>query len=245
MNSSFVLLEQSCYPEGGLKTSNDDENALELVSDQLGSSKRSDNLPHSQAIEINPFPTSSLRGVCANDSGFGLNDSFESESDEEPLLDMGFGHAASFNEFRSSLPPIQEEMEAGDHLAYTATDTDLLHLGGNGSEPCAFSYSSGSLAAGTSWIPDVSVVQDVDEELDSSPTTSVRDTDKQLEVPNGTGPVTSGQENPYDIHGNVNLACKSLLLIGNGSGSEADPEHNVKRRRLTPLARKIVLCDRI
>jgi len=36
-----------------------------------------------------------------------LNDSFESESDEEPLLDMGFGHAASFNEFRSSLPPIQ------------------------------------------------------------------------------------------------------------------------------------------
>ncbi|KAH0711827.1 hypothetical protein KY289_007786 [Solanum tuberosum] len=247
MNSSFVLLEQSCYPEGGLKTSNDDENALELVSDQLGSSKR-----------------------------LWFNDSFESESDEEPLLDMGFGHAASFNEFRSSLSPIQEEMEAGDHLAYTATDTDLLHLGGNGSEPCAFSYS-GSLAAGTSWIPYVSVVQDVDEELDSSPTTSVRDTDKQLEVPkssidclvdgdatpgellditlaqssietrdnSGTGPVTSGQENPYDIHGNVNLACKSLLLIGNGSGSEADPEHNVKRRRLTPLAQKIVLCDRI
>lgn len=40
----------------------------------------------------------------------------------------------------------------------------------------------------------------------------------------GTGPVTSGQENPYDIHGNVNLACKSLLLIGNGSGSEAEKE---------------------
>ncbi|KAH0776067.1 hypothetical protein KY290_007478 [Solanum tuberosum] len=211
MNSSFVLLEQSCYPKGGLKTSNDDENALELVSDQLGSSK-----------------------------SFGLNDSFESESDEEPLLDMGFGHAASFNEFRSSLPPIQEEMEAGDHLAYTATDTDLLHLGGNGSEPCAFSYSSGSLAAGTSWIPDVSVVQDVDEELDSSPTTSLLDitlAQSSIETRDnsGTGPVTSGQENPYDIHGNVNLACKSLLLIGNGSGSEADPEHNVKRRQLTPL----------
>ncbi|KAG5575382.1 hypothetical protein H5410_055516 [Solanum commersonii] len=287
LEKSPSCVSNSCYPEGGLKTSNDDENALELVSDQLGSSKSSDNLPRSQAIEINPFPTSSLRGICVNDSGFGLNDSFESESDEEPLLDMGFGHAASFNEFRSSLPPIQEEMEAGDHLAYTATDTDLLHLGGNGSEPCAFSYSSGSLAAGTSWIPDVSVVQDVDEELDSSPTTSVRDTEKQLEVEvvelckvdqnmssdekidrpkssidcfvdgdatrgellditlaqssietrdnSGTGPVTSGQENPYDIHGNVNLACKSLLLIGNGSGSEADPEHNVKRRRLTPL----------
>ncbi|KAK6775591.1 hypothetical protein RDI58_026592 [Solanum bulbocastanum] len=224
---------------------------------------------------------------------FGLNDSFESESDEEPLLDMGFGHAASFNEFRRSLPPIQEEMEAGDHLAYTATDTDLLHLGGNGSEPCAFSYSSGSLAAGTSLIPDVSVVQDVDEELDSSPTTSVRDTEKQLEVEvvelckvnqnmssdekidrpkssidclvdgdvtagellditlaqssietrdnSGTGPVTSSQENPYDIHGKVNLACKSLLLIGNGSGSEADPEHNVKRRRVTPLDDEEVL----
>lgn len=100
-------MSNSCYPERGLKTSNDDENALELVSDQLGSSKSSDNLPRSQAIEINPFPTSSLRGVCANDSGFCLNDSFESESDEEPLLDMGFGHAASFNEFRSSLPPIQ------------------------------------------------------------------------------------------------------------------------------------------
>ncbi|KAL3353637.1 hypothetical protein AABB24_018387 [Solanum stoloniferum] len=287
LEKSPSCVSNSCYPEGGLKTSNDDENALELVSDQLGSSKSSDNLPHSQAIEINPFPTSSLRGVCANDSGFGLNDSFESESDEEPLLDMGFGHTTSFNEFRSSLPPIQEEMEAGDHLAYTATDTDLLHLGGNGSEPCAFSYSPGSLAAGTSWIPDVSVVQDVDEELDSSPTTSVRDTEKQLEVEvvelckvdqnmssdekidrpkssidcfvdgdatrgellditlaqssietrdnSGTGPVISGQENPYDIHGNVNLACKSLLLIGNGSGSEADPEHNVKRRRLTPL----------
>ena len=133
----------------------------------------------------------------------------------------------------------------------------------------------------------MSVVQDVDEELDSSPTTSVRDTEKQLEVEvaelrkvdqnmstdekidqpkssidclvdghatpgelldmtlaqssietrdnSGTGPVTSGQENPYDIHGNVNLACKSLLLIGNGSGSEADAEHNVKRRRLTTL----------
>ncbi|KAK6790371.1 hypothetical protein RDI58_014171 [Solanum bulbocastanum] len=51
----------------------------------------------------------------------------------------------------------------------------------------------------------------------------------------GTGPVTFDQENPYDIHGNVNLACKSLLLIGSGSGSEADPQHNVKRRRLTPL----------
>ncbi|KAG5575377.1 hypothetical protein H5410_055511 [Solanum commersonii] len=271
LEKSPSCVSDSCYPKGGLKTSNDDENALELVSDQLGSSKSSDNLPRSQAIEINPFPTSSLRGICANDSGFGLNDSFESESDEEPLLDMGFGHTASFNEFRSSLPPIQEEMEAGDHLAYTATDTDLLHLGGNGSEPCAFSYSSGSLAAGTSWIPDVSVVQDVDEELDSSPTTSVRDTDKQLEVPNssidclvdgyatpgellditlaqslietrdnsGTGPVTSGQENPYDIHGNVNFACKRLLLIGNGSGSEADPEHNVKRRRLTPWLEKL------
>uniref|UniRef100_A0A3Q7JK84 Ubiquitin-like protease family profile domain-containing protein n=1 Tax=Solanum lycopersicum TaxID=4081 RepID=A0A3Q7JK84_SOLLC len=287
LEKSPSRVSNSCYPERGLKTSNDDENALELVSDQLGSSKSSDNLPRSQAIEINPFPTSSLRGVCANDSGFCLNDSFESESDEEPLLDMGFGHAASFNEFRSSLPPIQEEMEAGDHLAYTATDRDLLHLGGNGSEPCAFSYSSGSLVAGTSWIPDVSVVQDVDEQFDSSPTTSVRDTEKQLEVEvaelrkvdqnmstdekidqpkssidclvdghatpgellditlaqssiethdnSGTGPVTSGQENPYDMHGNVNLACKSLLLIGNGSGSEADAEHNVKRRRLTTL----------
>ncbi|KAK6775592.1 hypothetical protein RDI58_026593 [Solanum bulbocastanum] len=287
LEKSPSCVSNSCYPEGGLKTSNGDENALELVSDQLGSSKSSENLPRSQAIEINPFPTSSLRGVCVNDSGFGLNDSFESESDEEPLLDMGFFHAASFNEFRSSLPPIQEEMEAGDHLAYTATDTDLLHLGGNGSEPCAFSYSSGSLAAGTSLIPDVSVVQDVDEELDSSPTTSVRDMENQLEVEvvelskvdqnmssdekidlpkssidclvdgdatagellditlaqssietrdnSGTGPVTSSQENPYDSHGNGNLSCKSLLSIGNGSGSEADPEHNVKRRRITPL----------
>lgn len=170
---------------------------------------------------------------------------------------------------------------------YTATDTGLQHLGGNGSEPCAFSFSSGSLVAGTSWIPGVSVVQDVDEELDSSPTTSVRDTKNPLQVEvvelckvdrnmssdekidhpkssidclvdghatpgellditlaqcsiethdnSGTGLVTSGEENPYDIHGNVNLACKSLLLIGSGSGSEADPEHNVKRRRLTPL----------
>lgn len=100
-------MSNSCYPEGGLKTSNDDEIALELVSDQLGSSKSSDNLPRSQAIEINPFPTSSIRGVCSSASGFVLNDSFESESDEEPLLDMGFGHSASFNEFRSSLPPIQ------------------------------------------------------------------------------------------------------------------------------------------
>lgn len=100
-------MSKSCYPEGGLKTSNNDENAVELVSDQLGLSKSSDNSPRSQVIEINPFPTSSLRGVCASDSGFVLNDSFESESAEEPLLDMGFGHAASFNEFRSSLPPIQ------------------------------------------------------------------------------------------------------------------------------------------
>ncbi|KAH0676849.1 hypothetical protein KY285_024650 [Solanum tuberosum] len=38
---------------------------------------------------------------------------------------------------------------ARDHLVYTATDTGLLHLGGNGSEPCAFSYSSGSPAPGS------------------------------------------------------------------------------------------------
>ncbi|KAJ8541652.1 hypothetical protein K7X08_002468 [Anisodus acutangulus] len=282
----------SCYPEGGLKTSNDDENAVELVSEPLGSSKSSENIPCSQANEINPFPTSSLGSVCASDSGFVLNESFEPGSDEEPLLDMRFGHSASFNEFRSSLPPIQEELEAGDHLVYTATETGLQHLGGNGSEPCAFSYSSGSLVAETSWIPGVSVVQDVDEEeLDSSPTTSVHDTESPLEVEvvelckvdgdvssgekmdqlrstaadnidcsvdghatsgelldislaqcsveihdnSGTGPVTSGQENLYDIHGNGNLAFKSLLLSGSDSGSEADPQQNVKRRRLTPL----------
>ncbi|MCD7452007.1 hypothetical protein HAX54_014617, partial [Datura stramonium] len=286
LENSPSLASNSCYPEGGLKTSNDDENAVEL-SDQLGSSKSSDSLPHSQAIEINPFPTSSLRGVCASGSGFVLNESFESESDEEPLLDMRFGHSASFNVFRSSLPPIQEEVEAGDHLVYTATETGLQHLGGNGSEPCAFSYSSGSLAAGTSWIPGVSVGQDVDKELESSPTTSVHDSENPLEVEavepckvdrnmssdekidhprssidclvdghaissellditlaqcsvethdnGGTGPVTSGQENPYDIHAKGDLACKSLLLIGSGSGSEADPPQNVKRRRLTPL----------
>ncbi|KAF3644482.1 putative deacetylvindoline O-acetyltransferase-like [Capsicum annuum] len=286
LENSPSCASNSCYPEGGLKTSKDDENAVELVSNQLGSSKNSDNLPCSQAIEINPFPASSLGGVCASDSGFVLNESFESESDEQPLLDMRFGHSASFNEFRSSLPPIQEEVEAGD-LVYTATETGLQHLDGNGSEPCAFSYSSGSLAVGTSWIPGVSVVQDVHDELDSPPTTSVPDTENPLEAEvvepcqvdhnmssdekidhprssidclvdghatsgellditlaqcsvethgnSGTGPVAFGEENPYDIHGNVNLACKSLLLIGSGSGSEVDPQHNVKRRRLTPL----------
>ncbi|XP_060198215.1 probable ubiquitin-like-specific protease 2B isoform X2 [Lycium barbarum] len=291
LENSPSCVSNSFFPEGGLKTSNDDENAVELVSEQLGSSKSSDDLPHSQANEIDPFPTSSLTGVCASDSGFGLNGSFESESDE-PLLDMRFGHSASFNEFRSSLPPIQEEVEDGDHLLYTATETGLQHLGGNGSEPCALSYSSGSLAAETSWIPVVSVVQDVDgEELDSSPTTSVHDTENPLEVEvvepckvdrdkssdekidhlsstaadnidclvdghatsgellditlaqcsvethdnSGTGPFTSGQENLRDdIHGNGDLACKNLLLIGRGSGSE-DPQQNVKRRRLTPL----------
>lgn len=287
LENSPSCVSKSCYPEGGLKTSNNDENAVELVSDQLGLSKSSDNSPRSQVIEINPFPTSSVRGVCASDSGFVLNDSFESESAEEPLLDVGFGHAASFNEFRSSLPPIQEEVEAGDDLVYTANDTGLQHLGGNGSEPCAFSYSTGGLSVETSFIPGVPVVQDVDEELDSSPTTSVRNTENPLEVEvvelckvdrnmssdeklnhpklssdslvnghatpgellditlaqcsmethdnSGSGPVTSRQDNPDDIHGNVNLACKNLLLIGSGSGSEADPEHNVKRRRLTPL----------
>ncbi|CAN4119552.1 unnamed protein product [Withania somnifera] len=283
LENSPSCASNSCYREGGLKMSNDDENAVELVSNQLGSSKSTENLPRSQAIEINPFPTSSLRGVCTSDAGFVLNESFESESDEVPSLDMRFGHSASFNEFRSSLTPIQEEVEAGDHLVYTATETGLQHLGGNGSEPGAFSYSSGSLDAGTSWIPGVSVVQDVDEELDSSPTTSVCDTENPLEVefaepckvdrsmssdekidhprsridclvghttsgellditlaqcPVETHddiPVTSVQENRYDIHGNVNLACKNLLLIGSGSGSEADPQNTLKRRRLTPL----------
>ncbi|KAK4359006.1 hypothetical protein RND71_021235 [Anisodus tanguticus] len=291
LENSPSCASNSCYPEGGLKTSNDDENAVELVTEPLGSSKSSENLPHSQANEINPFSASSLGSVCASDSGFVLSESFEPGSDEEPLLDMRFGHSASFNEFRSSLPPIQEEVEAGDHLVYTATETGLQHLGGNGSEPCVFSYSSGSLVVETSWIPGVSVVQDVDEEeLDSSPTTSVHDTENPLEVEavepckvdrdlssdekidhirptaadnidcsvdghatsgellditlaqcsveihdnSGTGAVTSAQENLYDIHGNGNLACK-LLLSGGGSGSEADPQQNVKRRRLTPL----------
>lgn len=107
LENSPSCASDSCFPEGGLKTSNYDENAVELVSEQFRSSKSSDNLPCSQANEINPFPTSSLRGVCASDSGLVLNESFEPESDEESLLDMRFGHSASFNEFRSSLPPIQ------------------------------------------------------------------------------------------------------------------------------------------
>ncbi|XP_070055995.1 probable ubiquitin-like-specific protease 2B isoform X4 [Nicotiana tomentosiformis] len=290
LENSPSCASDSCYPEDGLKTSNYDENAVELVSEQFGSSKSSDNLPCSQANEINPFPTSSLRGVCASDSGLVLNESFEPESDEESLLDMRFGHSASFNEFRSSLPPIQEEVEARDHLVYTSTETGLQHLGGSGSEPCALSYSSGSLTAEASWIPGVSVVEAVDEE-DSSPTNSVHDSENPLEVEvvepcrvdqnmnsddkinhpksasvnnidclvdgeatsgellditlaqcsaethdnSDTGPVTSCQENLYDIHGNGNLACKRLLLMGSGPGSEADAQHNVKRIRLTPL----------
>ncbi|XP_069147250.1 uncharacterized protein [Solanum lycopersicum] len=176
---------------------------------------------------------------------------------------MGFGHTASFNEFRSSLPPIQEEMEAGDHLAYTADllvpfhiHLDLLLRQLPGSQMCQLSkmwtrnwthhqllqsVTQKQLEAEVAEVCKVDQNMSTDEKIDQPKSSidclvdghatpgelldmTLAQSSIETRDNSGTGPVTSGQENPYDMHGNVNLACKSLLLIGNGSGSEAEKE---------------------
>uniref|UniRef100_A0A5B6Z6E4 Putative ubiquitin-like-specific protease 2B isoform X2 n=1 Tax=Davidia involucrata TaxID=16924 RepID=A0A5B6Z6E4_DAVIN len=170
---------------------NENENGVDCLSERCGPVKSCHgNLLSSRAgqgIEITLLPTSSLRiSQCASDSGLVLREFFKPGATAGSFLDgqyQTFDPTASFNEFKSAMTPIEEDVEAGGHFVYSpSTQTDYQRLTGVTAEACAFPYSTRDFGSETSWNPGISVQQAGHEDIELSPETSISASDNSLGV---------------------------------------------------------------
>ncbi|KAA8538179.1 hypothetical protein F0562_027787 [Nyssa sinensis] len=169
----------SNYPTS--KNANEDVVEKHCTSNNLLSSRAG------QGIEITLLPTSPPRSSqCASDSGLVLREFFKPGATAGSFLDgqyQTFDLTASFNEFKSAMTPIEEDVEAGDHLVYPpSTQTGYQQLAGVTSEACAFPYSNRDFGSETFRKPGISSQQAQNEDMDSSPETSISASGNSLEV---------------------------------------------------------------
>lgn len=177
---------ESCVPFNPLERGNHDQNAVEFISDHIGSKSCHGDLlcpQTSQGFEMNRLSASSLKnGQCPSSSGLVLRDSFEPESNLHAQIVVHFDRSISFSEVKNSLPSIEEEVETGGNFVYASSNaTGFGDLGAVASEAFVFPYSSRDAASEASWQTQVPVHHAADEHIGSSPATICHD-QNDLEV---------------------------------------------------------------
>uniref|UniRef100_A0A5B6Z6G2 Putative ubiquitin-like-specific protease 2B isoform X2 n=1 Tax=Davidia involucrata TaxID=16924 RepID=A0A5B6Z6G2_DAVIN len=172
-------------------SNNENETGVEFLPQRCSPSKSCHgNLLSSRAgqgIEITLLSTSSLRSSqCATDSGLVLREFFEGGAAARSLLDgqyQTFDPAASFDEFKNAISPIEEDAEAGGpFVCPPSTEASFQRLAGITPEACTFPYSTRDFGSETSWNPGISVQQAGHEDIELSPETSISASDNSLGV---------------------------------------------------------------
>lgn len=154
-----------------------------------------------QGIKISLLPSTSLKGSeCASDPGLAFTGLFE----QELFLDSQysrFTQTAPFNEFKSSMTPIEEGVETSEHFVYSpSTETGLHELTGIVPEVSSFPCSSQDFRTNTSWDAGISGHRAGDDDIESSPKASISACDDSAdEVNENDGEVDADlgfKENP-------------------------------------------------
>ncbi|KAK6940247.1 Ulp1 protease family, C-terminal catalytic domain [Dillenia turbinata] len=125
-----------------------------------------------QGIEIELLPTSLKSSQCMSDSGLVLREFFEAGTSEGSFFDgpyRQFERMSSFDQFKSTMTPIQEEdAETTEPFVYSPQGgAGFQQLSGITPEACGIPYSS-DIEEGTSWNPGISMQQVQHEDIDSS-----------------------------------------------------------------------------
>lgn len=132
-------------------------------------------------VEMTLFPASLGGSHCLSNSGVSVRNPFEPGSATEALADLQyrpFDRSTSFNEFKSAMASIQENVETCGNFVYRSTENSLQNLAGIATEACDYPCPPRDFRAEVSLNPETSICQTIEEGLDSSPVTAVSHSDK-------------------------------------------------------------------